>query len=119
MSHTAHKHRMGLFKTSSGCPVLLAFCARGRGFWTPRSLLAPRYYDFNVYRERKLRESWITCIRTQCSADWSRVPRIGRGAVPGTMPPELNARWRLSLTGQPVVVSSSAFIQSGSPPRFS
>jgi hypothetical protein len=30
--------------------------------------------------------SWITCTATQCNAAWSRVLRIGRGAVPGTMP---------------------------------
>jgi hypothetical protein len=38
-------------------------------------------------------------IRTQCSADWSRVPKIGSGAVPDTMPTgeeavvEIESRW--------------------------
>ena len=31
--------------------------------------------------------SWTTCAATQCNAGWSRVLRIGRGAVPGAMPP--------------------------------
>jgi hypothetical protein len=42
---------------------------------------------------------------------WSRVPRIGRGAVPGTMRPGKNAESRLNPAGPRVVVSSLAHVR--------
>ena len=47
----------------------------------------------------------------RCSTGWSRVRRIGPGAVPGIMLPGKKVRSRLNLTGQRVVVSSLACIR--------
>ena len=44
-----------------------------------------RYYDFNVWSERKFVEEFLYIHRNPVVAGWWRGPRIGLGAVSATM----------------------------------
>jgi hypothetical protein len=47
----------------------------------PRRIWQARFYDFNVWTERKRIEKCVTCIAIRSSVGWWIVPNNGAGAV--------------------------------------